>query len=75
MDEGFALEVTVKIRYNANPSNYGIDPQAVDEGMLPYHMAQIDATNFADDPDLLFNRLAEDSETVITVAPIHSWDD
>ena len=50
------LEVVVKLRYHADPFNYGTDDIK--------KMAEIDKENFINDPSMLFEILESDSYDV-----------
>lgn len=74
MEEGFELEVTFKLKYQANPIDYfGTQGQIGEE--TPYRMARIDAQNFYNDPELLADRLLTSDKAEITVAPIVRLED
>lgn len=78
MQEGFELEVVFKLRYFAKPENYMLYLESENleiTDQTPYLMAAIDASNFAADPEMLFERLVTTSDSEITVAPIVRLDD
>lgn len=72
--EGIELEVVFKIKYKADPKQYVLYS---DDGEEPdaYEMSRIDAENFVNDPELLFERLVSSSESEITVAPVCRFND
>ncbi len=66
--EGYELEVTVSLRYKANPKNYIVADNGDD--ITAYELARKDAANFTEDFDALMNMLADEPDTTVTVAPV-----
>jgi hypothetical protein len=68
--EGYELELTIRVRYKVDPKNYIVADNGDD--ITAYELARIDAGNFRDDPEMMFDMLVE--KGVLTVAPIVTFD-
>lgn len=68
MAEGYELELTIRVKYTANPDVYD---RVVDTGddITAYELARQDAASFADDMGLLLDTI-ETGKVYITVAPL-----
>jgi hypothetical protein len=66
-NEGYELEMTIRVRYKADPKNYFVTDNGDDT--TAYEIARLDAHSYSEDPFELLSKL-ENISFDLTIAPV-----